>query len=77
MNQVQGGGSKVMSFGKSRAKRMTPDSPKIGFKDVAGVDEAVEELRRDQGVPREPEEVPGARRAHPEGCAAVRAAGHR
>ncbi|MDX6518406.1 MAG: cell division protease FtsH, partial [Gaiellaceae bacterium] len=36
MNQVQGGGSKVMSFGKSRAKRMTPDSPKIGFKDVAG-----------------------------------------
>jgi cell division protease FtsH len=44
MNQVQGGGSKVMSFGKSRAKRMTPDSPKIGFKDVAGADEAVEEL---------------------------------
>jgi cell division protease FtsH len=44
MNKMQGGGSKVMSFGKSRAKRMTPDSPKIGFKDVAGVDEAVEEL---------------------------------
>ena len=44
MNQVQGGGSKVMSFGKSRAKRMAPDSPKIGFKDVAGADEAVEEL---------------------------------
>jgi len=44
MNQMQGGGSKVMSFGKSRAKRMTPDSPKIGFKDVAGVEEAVEEL---------------------------------
>ena len=45
MNQMQGGGSKVMSFGKSRAKRMAPDSPKIGFKDVAGVDEAVEELQ--------------------------------
>ena len=44
MNRMQGGGSKVMSFGKSRAKRMTPDSPKIGFKDVAGADEAVEEL---------------------------------
>ena len=42
---MQGGGSKVMSFGKSRAKRMAPDSPKIGFKDVAGVDEAVEELQ--------------------------------
>src|SRR4029078_11051383 len=45
MNQVQGGGSKVMSLGKSRAKRMAPDSPKIGFKCVAGVDEAVEELQ--------------------------------
>jgi len=45
MNRMQGGGSKVMSFGKSRAKRMAPDSPKIGFKDVAGVEEAVEELQ--------------------------------
>jgi cell division protease FtsH len=45
MNQVQGGGSKVMSFGKSRAKRMSPDSPKVTFKDVAGCDEAVEELQ--------------------------------
>src|ERR1700722_9469239 len=44
MNQVQGGGSKVMSFGKSRAKRMSVDSSKITFRDVAGVDEAVEEL---------------------------------
>ncbi len=44
MNQVQGGGSKVMSFGKSRAKRMAVDSPKITFRDVAGADEAVEEL---------------------------------
>ncbi len=45
MNQLQGGGSRVMSFGKSRAKRMTPDAPKITFRDVAGVDEAVEELQ--------------------------------
>jgi cell division protease FtsH len=44
LNQVQGGGSKVMSFGKSRAKRLSADSPKITFRDVAGVDEAVEEL---------------------------------
>jgi cell division protease FtsH len=44
MNQMQGGGSKVMSFGKSRAKRMAVDSPKVTFKDVAGADEAVEEL---------------------------------
>ena len=44
MRQMQGGGSRVMSFGKSKAKRMTADSPKITFRDVAGVDEAVEEL---------------------------------
>ncbi len=44
MNQVQGGGSKVMSFGKSKAKRMSVDTPKVTFRDVAGVDEAVEEL---------------------------------
>jgi cell division protease FtsH len=44
MNQMQGGGSRVMSFGKSRAKRMSVDAPKITFRDVAGVDEAVQEL---------------------------------
>src|ERR1700731_183729 len=44
MSHVQGGGSKVMSFGKARAKRLSADSPKITFRDVAGVDEAVEEL---------------------------------
>src|SRR6201993_3532800 len=48
MNQVQGGGSKVMSFGKSRAKRMSADSPKITFRDVAGVDEAGEEINEVQ-----------------------------
>ncbi len=45
MNQMQGGGNKVMSFGKSRAKRMSVDQPKVTFTDVAGVDEAVEELQ--------------------------------
>jgi cell division protease FtsH len=44
MNQMQGGGSKVMSFGKSKAKRVSVDSPKVTFKDVAGAEEAVEEL---------------------------------
>src|SRR3989454_6610460 len=44
INQMQGGGSKVMSFGESRVKRMSVDSPKIAFRDVAGVGEAVEEL---------------------------------
>jgi cell division protease FtsH len=42
---ASGGASGLMGFGKSRAKRVSPDAPKIGFADVAGVDEAVEELR--------------------------------
>ncbi len=42
--QMQGGGSKVMSFGKSRAKVMGREQVRVTFKDVAGVDEAVEEL---------------------------------
>jgi cell division protease FtsH len=45
MNQMQGGGSRVMNFGKSKAKRMSVDAPKITFRDVAGVDEAVQELQ--------------------------------
>jgi cell division protease FtsH len=44
MNQMQGGGNRVMSFGKSKAKLVTKDQPKITFNDVAGVNEAVEEL---------------------------------
>jgi cell division protease FtsH len=45
LNQMQGGNSKIMNFGKARAKRMTRDQPRITFKDVAGVDEAIEELQ--------------------------------
>ena len=44
MNQMQGGGSRVMNFGKSRAKLITKDTPKTTFADVAGADEAIEEL---------------------------------
>ncbi len=44
MNRMQGGGARVMSFGRSRAKVMNKDQPKTTFGDVAGVDEAVEEL---------------------------------
>ncbi|MGH2722007.1 MAG: ATP-dependent zinc metalloprotease FtsH, partial [Actinomycetota bacterium] len=44
MQQMQGGGNRVMSFGKAKAKLVTKDQPKITFADVAGVDEAVEEL---------------------------------
>ncbi len=44
MSSMQGSGNRVMSFGKSRARRMTKDSPKVTFADVAGADEAVQEL---------------------------------
>jgi cell division protease FtsH len=45
MNQSQGGGGRVMQFGKARAKQVTKDQPKTTFADVAGVDEAIEELQ--------------------------------
>ncbi len=44
MSSMQGGGNRVMSFGKSKAKRMSKDSPKVTFDDVAGAQEAVQEL---------------------------------
>ncbi len=44
MSQMQGGGSRVLNFGKSKAKLISKDTPKTTFADVAGADEAVEEL---------------------------------
>jgi cell division protease FtsH len=44
MSQMQGGGSRVLNFGKSKAKLVSKDMPKTTFADVAGADEAVEEL---------------------------------
>jgi cell division protease FtsH len=43
-SQMQGGGSRVMQFGKSKAKLVSKDTPKTTFADVAGADEAIEEL---------------------------------
>jgi cell division protease FtsH len=45
LSTMQGGGSRVMNFGKSRAKLITKDTPKTTFSDVAGADEAIEELQ--------------------------------
>ncbi|MDP3711653.1 MAG: ATP-dependent zinc metalloprotease FtsH [Mycobacteriales bacterium] len=45
MNQMQGGGNRVMQFGKSKAKLVSKDTPKTTFADVAGSDEAIEELQ--------------------------------
>ncbi|MEU6405588.1 ATP-dependent zinc metalloprotease FtsH [Streptomyces sp. NPDC046985] len=54
MNQMQGGGSRVMNFGKSKAKLITKDTPKTTFTDVAGADEAVEELHEIKEFLQEP-----------------------
>jgi cell division protease FtsH len=45
MNSMQGGGNRVMQFGKARARPVPKDQPKVTFADVAGADEAVEELQ--------------------------------
>jgi len=44
LQQTQGGGNRVMQFGKNRAKMLDPEKQQVTFKDVAGVDEAKEEL---------------------------------
>lgn len=54
MRQMQGGGGKAMSFGKSRAKMLTQDQIKVTFADVAGCDEAKEEVGEVVDFLREP-----------------------
>src|SRR3989339_946097 len=44
LRQIQAGGGKAMSFGKSRAKMLSPSDKKVTFKDVAGIEEAKDEL---------------------------------
>jgi len=45
MNHMQGGGNRVLQFGKARPRTLSKDQPKVTFADVAGADEAVEELQ--------------------------------
>jgi cell division protease FtsH len=54
MSQMQGGGSRIMNFGKSKAKPLSKDMPKTTFDDVAGADEAVEELEEIKEFLEEP-----------------------
>ena len=54
MRQMQGGGGKAMSFGKSRAKMLSQDQIKVTFADVAGCDEAKEEVGEVVDFLREP-----------------------
>ncbi len=54
MSNAQGGGNKVFSFGRSKAKLQTKETPKNTFADVAGADEAVDELREIKDFLAEP-----------------------
>src|SRR5260370_35840481 len=55
MRQMQAGGNKALSFGKSKAKLLSGDAKKVTFKDVAGVDEAKIELHEIIEVLKEPQ----------------------
>jgi cell division protease FtsH len=54
LSRMQGGGSKIMQFGKSKAKMVNKDMPQVTFVDVAGADEAVEELQEIKEFLQEP-----------------------
>ena len=54
-SQMQGGGGRLMNFGKSKAKAITKDMPQTTFEDVAGAEEAVEELREIKDFLADPE----------------------
>ena len=68
MSQMQGGGNRVMSFGKSRAKVISKDAPKVTFADVAGADEAVEELREIKDFLENPAKFQAMGAKIPKGC---------
>ncbi len=54
LSSMQGGGSRVMQFGKSKAKLVSKESPKVTFDDVAGAEEAIEELHEIKEFLKEP-----------------------
>ena len=70
MRQMQSGGNKALSFGKSRAKLSSSSQKKVTFKDVSGVDEAKEELQEIIEFLKEPQKFQKLGGRIPEGRAA-------
>ncbi len=54
LSSAQGGGNRIMQFGKSRAKLVTKETPTVTFADVAGADEAIEELQEIKDFLKDP-----------------------
>ena len=75
MNRSQGGGGRVMQFGRSRHKTVSKDQPKTTFADVAGVDEAIEELEEVKDYLQSPAKFQAMGAKIPRGRAPVRPSG--
>ena len=75
MRQMQVGGGKAMSFGKSRAKLLSENQHKVTFSDVAGVDEAKEELQEIIAFLKDPKKFTKLGGRIPKGCLLVGAPG--
>jgi cell division protease FtsH len=75
MRQMQGGGGKVMSFGKSRAKLLTENQQRVTFSDVAGVDEAKDDLQEIIAFLKDPKKFTKLGGRIPKGCLLVGAPG--
>lgn len=75
MRQMQAGGGKAMSFGKSRAKLLTENQHRITFSDVAGVDEAKDDLQEIIAFLKDPKKFTKLGGRIPKGCLLVGAPG--
>ncbi len=69
--QMQAGGNKAFSFGKSKAKLLTGDTPKVTFADVAGADEAKQELEEIIEFLKDPQKYTKLGGRLPKGCLLV------